>query len=102
MTTDEKFQALQALVKLPSHVSITRRNTPTPWYVSLKGVGIVDHGFYMGIVGGGATPEKAIEVAWNELTNLSDEQYIRIEAQGVDHRAVIWNGFMWAPVQEKD
>jgi hypothetical protein len=70
------------------------------WYVS-DATEIRDGGCLVGVSGNGSTPQEAIEDHWYQLTDLETGQYIVLRAMKENRRAVKWNGFMWADVNEE-
>lgn len=96
MTTQQKALAMLSLVGWTGF-DLKLREDGT-WYVSLN-ADIRDGGCLVGITTAQPTPEAAIEKTWAMLTNIGPEQYVVAKPNG-KRRAVRWNGFMWADVDE--
>lgn len=96
MTWEEKFAACQALGD-----AVLRMRKPGDWYVD-QHAEIKDGCILKGEYGNGATPEAAALDHFEKLTALAPGEYVVTRAMGADRRAVRWNGYMWASVQEKE
>ena len=95
LTWEEKLHACQAL----SECAIRMRK-PGDWYVDTY-VEVRDGPILHGIYGNGGGPIAAIENHWDCMTNLQPGQYLVAHAGRDNRRAVRWNGFMWAAVDEE-
>jgi hypothetical protein len=97
MTYEEKLQALQAL----GECSLKMRR-PGDWYVAQPQKGVHSGGILRSPYGNGRTPEEAVENHWFALTSevAPDEYVVLHPGDSVRRRAVRWNGFMWADVDE--
>lgn len=53
------------------------------------------------VCGWGDSPDAAIEYLWKDATDIPANRYLVINAMSSEkRRAVRWNGYMWADVQE--
>lgn len=95
LTTDQKFQAINAL----SPASLKMRQ-PCDWYVE-QSVEIRDGGILIGEYGNGATPQDAIEEHFEKLTSVKYPRYIVASTGSPQRKAVRWNGFMWDHISEE-
>jgi len=95
MNYDEKFAAINAI----GEATIKFRRVQD-WYVSQRAE-IKNGCFLKSVSGNGLTPAEAIADHWRQLVEIPDSNYIVISAMTGDRRAVRWNGFMWADVQER-
>jgi hypothetical protein len=96
-------QMTQAILALEGsfHFSISPREDGS-WYVSNTNASIRTGGCLRGVSGNGEHPLSAIEAHWTQLTELKPGEYIVLSAiGGRQRRAVKWNGFMWADVNEE-
>lgn len=92
MTYEEKFAALSAL---GGWNTALRMRMPGNWYLS-SGIEIGGDGFLRSTGPTGATPQQAIEKAWQDyVTDLPYDRYLVVHANG-NERCVRWNGYMWA------
>jgi hypothetical protein len=97
MTWEQKLQAIAALVGLGRDVSLIMRH-PGNWYVSC-GLERKEGGLLSGGLVQAPDPATAVEHYWNWLTD--ERYYIVVNAMRDTRKAVKWNGFMWADVQEE-
>lgn len=97
MTWERCFAAILAL----GDASLKMR-APGDWYVSQSNVEVKEAGASVISfpVGNGADPERAVLNYFGELTSLKPKEYVVIGALGSKRRAVRWNGFMWADIDE--
>jgi hypothetical protein len=98
MTWEQKAQAILALNGW-ENFSLHLREDGS-WYVS-DATEIRDGGILRGVSGNGTSPVQAILAHWQQLTELETGQYVVMRAMKENRRAVKWNGFMWADVNEE-
>jgi hypothetical protein len=91
-----KLATIQAL---SSSVSLHMRK-PEDWYVHSSGLEIKLGATLRSPYGDGKTPEMAVNALWDQLTGLSEDQYIVLNAYQTNRRAIRWNGWMWQDVKE--
>jgi hypothetical protein len=98
MTTQQKALAMVSLV---GHFgfAIKLREDDGSWYVAID-ADIREKGCLVGITTAEPTPFAAVDKTWKLLTELQPDHYIVVKNAG-KRRAVRWNGFMWADVQEQ-
>lgn len=94
MTTDEKMYALKALGD-----PTIRMRAPGDWCCSVRAE-IGGDGVLRGRHGNGATPQAAIEDAFQQFTQPPPGLHVVIDALRPSRRAVRWTGFMWETVQK--
>lgn len=103
MDWQQKAEALAGLGEF-SIIFRERQNrigSACAWYAGCAKVEIKDNGIMRGGWGNGNTPQEAIEDYWRYLTELKPHEYVLVRAyDDAQRRAVRWNGFMWADVQE--
>lgn len=100
MTWEQKLEAMQALCGWP-RVSLKMRK-PGDWYVEVTCREISSGAVLKGKYGNGYDPASAVEDDWRQcVEELEPREYIVIHAAGKDRRAVLWNGYMWADVEEQ-
>ena len=95
MTWEEKLEACNALARC----GLSMRK-PGDWYVYQSGVELKRGCMLGGGGGNGTTPELAVLDHWEGHTNLQPGEYLVIGAMTPNRRAVKWNGYMWATVDE--
>jgi len=96
MTWQQKLAALQCL----GDCSLKMRE-PGDWYVSQSRVEVGGDGMLAGSYGNGETPVVAVTDHWRVLVDeLPVGKHLVLGASSDDRRAVRWNGYMWADVQE--
>lgn len=99
MTTNEKFQAMRALLDDEMNASV-RMTVDGDWYVKLPGLEIRKGGLLGGLSEFESNIVDAINAAWKRLTTLPAGQYIVIDAMKPSRRAYRWNGYAWKPFAE--
>lgn len=92
MTWEQKVQAMQALGRVEFFM-----REPGDWSVSIFGVSRQE-GSMISSCGTTGTIEEAVDRRWLWATN--QEFCLVINAMPDKRRAVRWNGFMWADVEE--
>jgi len=96
LTWEQKFAALRAI----SEVSLKMRG-PGNWYVS-DHIEIGGDGFLSGVTQAAATPEEAVQDAWNQLVvDLPSDRHLVIGGNSRTRQCYRWNGFMWETVEQK-
>ena len=95
MTWEEKLAAMQALAA----TEIAMRK-PGDWYCHMHAE-IGGNGMLCGVISSKATPQDAVEDVWREVSELPTGRYLVMNAHGSNRRAVRWNGYMWADVEEE-
>jgi hypothetical protein len=93
------YQRMMAALSAIGDCSIHQRSIGD-WYVSLRGVEIGGDGMLRSPASRASTPEAAVVDAWLSMTNLTQGQYLVLNAMLPTRRAVRWNGFMWVDVVE--
>lgn len=94
MNWEQKLQACQSLCP----ASLCMRE-PGDWYVDQR-IEVKDGCILKVSYGNGQTPQEAVENHWRELTDISPDQYLVINAGGKNMAAYRWHGFMWKQVKE--
>lgn len=94
--TNQKALALNAL---GWHEFAIKIRDNGEWY-AVCGAEIRDGPVLVSTFGNGATPSAAIDALWDRVTCLPPGQYLVMKAGTAERRAVRWNGFMWAHVDE--
>lgn len=95
MDWQQKAEALCALAEIE-----VRIRKAGDWYVH-QDVSVKDAGVMYGKYGNGDTPESAIIDHWKVLVDDVKFPLYLVARSGTDRRrAVVWNGFMWADVNE--
>ena len=97
MNYEQKALALSALGWSDFEVKIRAAGD---WYATCAGEIRSGH-VLKSLMGGGATPEDAIEDLWKQATTIPAGEYIVTRAFENGRAAFRWNGFMWEPVAEK-
>lgn len=99
---DQKSEALASLAPLEIRYreEENRIGHSAPWYVN-HDVEVKNGSMLTGTYGNGSSPAEAIEDHWHVLTDLKAGEYLVINAYGDRRRAVRWNGYMWADVDEQ-
>jgi hypothetical protein len=93
-------QKLEALNKLEECRLQMRQ--PGDWIVH-QHVEIKDYHLMISHFGQGTTPEAAVEDHWTHLTEkLKGHQFLVARSGRPSRIAARWNGFMWAPVDERE
>jgi len=87
LTWEQKFAALKAI----GDASL-RMRAPGDWYVDLRGVEVSRGLMLESPVQSEPDPESAVAVAWEQHTDISEDQQLCIRGG----RRVRWSGFMWA------
>ena len=96
MTWEQMLEACETL----GEVSLKMRKCGD-WYVCQL-VEVKDGMVLRSKCGNGITPEQAVKNHWKVLTKLKSHEYIVLNAMDLKtRRAVKWNGFMWALVEER-
>lgn len=96
LTYEQKLQAAMAIA--PCELIMRK---PGDWYVQ-QSVEVKNGSVLESRYGNGETPQLAIEDHWRALTDLKLPEYLVIGAfTDGERKAVRWNGFMWADVQER-
>lgn len=95
MDFTQKSRAIKALADV-----LEVRFHDMGWAATAGNVEVRDNGLLMGVTGRGRTPETAVDELFERLTNVPAGQYLVVNAYSDQRRAVRWNGFMWAQVNE--
>jgi len=103
MNTNQKFQALNALVSSVDEEASLGMDVNGDWYVHLPGLEIKHGAILSGVGCHYDDAYSAIEHTWNRLTDgLKKGEYLLLRAMDEKKRhAYKWNGFMWETLDEK-
>ena len=98
MTWEQKLAALNALSADRCMMTMLQ---PGVWSLRVPRAELKQGGILGSLSATGASPEAVVEAVWRRATVPPKGAYVVLNAMGENkRRAVAWNGYMWADLNE--